>query len=79
MGLAMIEDTWVDQFIQEVKKLAYDIPPPNPYTAMLLSHCVEAERQRLREKYELEDAKFSALCQPLVRLTLKSDAIGLNP
>jgi len=78
MGLAMNDDTWVDEFIQEVKKLAYDIPPPNPYTAMLLSHCVEAERHRLREKYKVEDAKFSALCQPLVRLTLKSDAINLN-
>ena len=78
MGLAMTEDTWVDQFIQEVKKLAYDIPPPNPYTATSLSHCVEAERHRLREKYEVEDAKFSARRQPLVRLTLKSDAINLN-
>ena len=55
----MVEDTWVDEFIQEVKKLAYDIPPPNPYTAMLLSHCVEAERHRLREKYEVEDAEIA--------------------
>ena len=56
MGLVMVEDTWVDEFIQEVKKLAYDIPPPNPYTAMLLSHCVEAERHRIREKYARADA-----------------------
>ncbi len=69
----MAENTWVDEFIQEVKKLAYDIPPPNPYTAMLLAHCIEAERHRLREKYSLEDAKFSALCEPLAYLFLKSD------
>jgi hypothetical protein len=75
----MAEDTWVDEFIQEVKKLAYDIPPPNPYTAMLLSHCIEAERHRLREKYRLEDAKFSALCEPLAYLFLKSDPNNHHP
>jgi hypothetical protein len=78
MGLVMVEDTWVDEFIQEVKKLAYDIPPPNPYTAMLLSHCVEAERHRVREKYALADAEFNAHCDPLVRLMLKSDTINLS-
>jgi hypothetical protein len=79
MGLVMIEDTWVDEFIQEVKKLAYDIPPPNPYTAMLLSHCIEAERHRVGEKYALADADFNAHCEPLVRLMLKSETINLNP
>lgn len=75
----MAEDTWVDEFIQEVKKLAYDIPPPNPYTAMLLSHCIEAERHRLSERYKLEDAKFSALCEPLAYLFLKSDPNDQHP
>ena len=74
----MVEDTWVDEFIQEVKKLAYDIPPPNPYTAMLLSHCVEAERNRIREKYTRADAEFNARCEPLIRLMLKSDTSNLS-
>ncbi len=74
----MVEDTWVDEFIQEVKKLAYDIPPPNPYTAMLLSHCVEAERHRIREKYARADAEFNTLCEPLIRLMLKSEKINLS-
>jgi hypothetical protein len=78
MGLAVAEDTWVDEFIQEVKKLAYDIPPPNPYTAMLLSHCVEAERHRVKEKCAVADAEFDARCEPLVRLMLRSDTINLN-
>jgi hypothetical protein len=78
MGLVMVEDIWVDEFIQEVKKLAYDIPPPNPYTAMLLSHCVEAERHRVKEKCELADSEFRAYCDPLLRLILKSDTINLN-
>ena len=51
-GATMTDDSWIDDFIQEVKKLAYDIPPPNPYTAMLLSHCLEAERHRLRERHK---------------------------
>jgi hypothetical protein len=72
----MSDSAWVDEFIQEVKKLAYDIPPPNPYTAMLLFHCVEAERHRLNEKYNAEDAKFNALCSPLASLVLKAESDG---
>jgi len=58
----MANDNWIDEFIQEVKKLAYDIPAPNPYTPMLLSHCLEAERRRAGDNYEIVDARFRALC-----------------
>ena len=61
----MSENDWIDEFIQEVKKLAYDIPAPNPYTPMLLSHCLEAERRRAGENYDLEDARFRALTDVL--------------
>ena len=57
----MRDDDWIDEFIQEIKKLAYDIPAPNPYTAMLLSHCLEAERRRSGERYEIEEARFRSL------------------
>jgi hypothetical protein len=57
----MPDNDWVDEFIQEVKKLAYDIPAPNPYTPMLLAHCLEAERRRAGENYEREGARFRAL------------------
>jgi hypothetical protein len=57
----MPDDDWIDEFIQEIKKLAYDIPAPNPYTAMLLSHCLEAERRRSGERYEIEEARFRSL------------------
>ena len=63
----MPDDDWIDEFIQEIRKLAYDIPAPNPYTAMLLSHCVEAERRRSGERYEIEDARFRALCALLAQ------------
>ena len=71
----MSKDMWVDEFIQEGKKLAYAIPPPSPYTAMLLSHCIEAERHRVKENYALAVAKYSAYCDPLVRIMLKSETI----
>jgi hypothetical protein len=45
----------------------------------LLSHCIEAERHRVGEKYALADADFNAHCEPLVRLMLKSETINLNP
>jgi hypothetical protein len=72
----MTDDSWIDDFIQEVKKLAYDIPPPNPYTAMLLSHCVEAERHLLKERYAIEDAKFKAFCGHLAGIMIKSEPSG---
>ena len=75
-GATMTDDSWIDDFIQEVKKLAYDIPPPNPYTAMLLSHCLEAERHRLRERHKTEDAKFKALCGPLAGIMIQSESSG---
>jgi hypothetical protein len=56
----MTNRAWIDDFIQEVKKLAYDIPPPNPYSAMLLSHCLEAERRLVEEHFETEKAGFQA-------------------
>jgi hypothetical protein len=61
----MPDNDWVDEFIQEVKKLAYDIPAPNPYTPMLLAHCLEAERRRADENHERENARFRALCMSL--------------
>ncbi len=65
----MTNDDRIDEFIQEIKKLAYDIPAPNPYTAMLLSHCLEAERRRSGERYEIEEARFRSffalLAQPV--------------
>jgi hypothetical protein len=65
----MTNDDWIDDFLQEVKKLAYDMPAPNPYTPMLLSHCLEAERRRSGEKSEIEDARFRSLCSLLNRPT----------
>ncbi len=65
----MPDDDWIDEFIQEIKKLAYDIPAPNPYTAMLLSHCLEAERRRSGERYEIEEARFRSLCALLEHRT----------
>jgi hypothetical protein len=56
----MLDNDWIDEFIQEVKKLAYDIPVPNPYTPMLLSHCLEAERRLVEEHSEAENAGFRA-------------------
>ena len=56
----MPDNDWVDEFIQEVKKLAYDIPGPNPYTPLLLSHCLEAERRLVEEHSENENAGFEA-------------------
>jgi hypothetical protein len=57
----MPDNDWIDEFIQEVKKLAYDIPAPNPYTPMLLAHCLEAERRRAGENSQIEDVRFRAL------------------
>jgi hypothetical protein len=72
----MADKASIDEFIQEIKKLAYDLPPPNPYPAMLLSHRGEAERHRLNEKYNVEDARFAALCAPLASLVLKAESAG---
>jgi hypothetical protein len=63
----MLDDDWIDDFIQEVRKLAYDMPAPNPYTPMLLSHCLDAERRRSGQKCEIEDARFRSLCSWLTR------------
>ncbi|MET0430561.1 MAG: hypothetical protein ABW026_18935 [Microvirga sp.] len=65
----MADDGWIDDFILEVKKLAYDMPVPNPYTPMLLSHCLAAERRRREEVFEIEDARFRSLCDVLNELT----------
>lgn len=56
-----MQNDWIDEFIQEVKKLAYDMPAPNPYTPMLLAHCLEAERHRVDENMAAEAARFRAL------------------
>lgn len=65
----MADEAWIDDFILEVKKLAYDMPVPNPYTPMLLSHCLAAERRRREEVFEIEDARFRSLCDVLNTLT----------
>jgi hypothetical protein len=71
----MADEAWIDDFILEVKKLAYDIPVPNPYTPMLLSHCLAAERRRREEIFEIEDARFRSLCDVLNTLaTGEADA-----
>jgi hypothetical protein len=67
--IRMADDGWIDDFILEVKKLAYDMPVPNPYTPMLLSHCLAAERRRREEVFEIEDARFRSLCDVLNSLT----------
>jgi hypothetical protein len=71
----MADETWIDDFILEVKKLAYDIPVPNPYTPMLLSHCLTAERRRRQEIFEIEDARFRSLCDVLNALTADDGAM----
>lgn len=68
----MADETWIDEFILEVKKLAYDMPVPNPYTPMLLSHCLAAERKRREEIFEIEDARFRSLCDVLSTLAAES-------
>jgi hypothetical protein len=75
----MADETWIDEFIMEVKKLAYDMPVPNPYTPVLLSHCLEAERRRLGEKYRIEDAKFRALCEFLNAPEIRSPEHSATP
>jgi hypothetical protein len=76
--MPMPDNDWVDEFIQEVKKLAYDIPAPNPYTPMLLAHCLEAERRRAGENYEREDARFRALTDFLSSSRFKPQE-GVDP
>ena len=60
----MMDDDWIGEFLQEVKKLAYDMPAPNPYTRRLQAHCLEAERRRSSEICEIEEARFRSLSDP---------------